>query len=195
MFRPKTFSLAGVLVAVLTAVASAQSQPPETVPYRMELPPEVRAWYRNPDGSCVQCSIGMCGIWQNVPVAYCLLWDTPHGSRVRGGSTPSRVESYARARNLPIYNVTGDQTFDWMRWAAVTGRFAAIGAGTRHFQTLYGLNPSTNTWYVCNNNSPTRVDAYSNEAFRRLHLASGRWCVIIDAPPSPANPCYVAWWQ
>ena len=46
-----------------------------------DLPREIRTWFRNPDGSCVQCSIGMCGVDQNVPAAATLLWDTPYGSR------------------------------------------------------------------------------------------------------------------
>ena len=173
---------------------AAEPQPPVNVPYKMEMPPEVRVWYRNPDGSCVQCSIGMCGIWQNYPQAYTLLWDTEYGPKVRGGSYPSRVEWYAKKRSIPVYNVTGSATWEWMKWAAQTGRFAAIGAGGAHFQTLYGWNPTTNTWYVCNNNSPKVVDEYTWEQFRRLHLASGEWVVIIDLPPPPSNPEYVKWW-
>ncbi|HRE03392.1 MAG TPA: hypothetical protein PLV68_19000, partial [Ilumatobacteraceae bacterium] len=64
-----------------------------------------------------------------------------------------------------------------MRWAAETGRGAAIGAGTAHFQTLMGFEPTSGTWYVCNNNSPQRIDVYDDAAFRRLHLASGQWVV------------------
>ena len=176
-------------------IQARSAQPPESVPYRLDIPPHIRKWYRNPDGSCVQCSIGMCGIAQNVPAAYTLLWDTEYGSRVRGGSWPSRVERYCQDRKIKAYNVTGEQTWQWMRWAAKTGRMAAIGAGTRHFQTLYGWDPRTGTWYVCNNNSPTVVDEYSWEAFRRLHLASGQWVVILDYPPSPRSPRYVVWWQ
>ena len=74
----------------------------------MELPVEVRRWYRNPDGSCVQCSIGMCGAWNNVPAATTLLWDTEYGPAVRGGSWPSRVADYCRRRGIRAYNVTGD---------------------------------------------------------------------------------------
>ena len=180
--------------SALPVVQARSAQPPDSVPYRLELPTEVRAWYRNPDGSCVQCSIGLCGIAQNVPAAYTLLWDTKYGSKVRGGSWPSRVEGYCEARQIKAYNVTGEQTWDWMRWAAKTGRMAAIGAGTRHFQTLYGWDPRTNTWYVCNKNSPTVVDEYSWESFRRLHLASRQWVVILDYPPSPRSPKYVQWW-
>jgi hypothetical protein len=136
----------------------------------------------------------MCGVWQNVPQAYTLLWKTDYGSAVRGGSGPSRVEDYAERRGMKIYNVTGSQTWDWMRWAAKTGRFAAIGAGGRHFQTLYGWDPQRNVWYVCNNNSPSRVDEYTWDQFRRLHLASAEWVVILDYPPSPAVPRYFRWW-
>lgn len=136
----------------------------------------------------------MIGIWQNVPQAYTLLWDTPYGPKVRGGSGPSRVEAYAERRKIPIYNVTGSATWEWMRWAARTRRFAAIGAGRVHFQTLYAWDPSTNTYYVCNNNSPGRVDAYTWDEFRRLHLASGEWMFVLDAPPPAPVPQYHRWW-
>lgn len=161
----------------------------------MELPPEVRSWYRNPDGSCVQCSIGMTGVWNNEPAASTLLWDTPYGEAVRGGSWPSRVAEYARRRGMAIYNITGEATFAWMEWAAKTGRFAAIGAGVRHFQTEYGRDRDARLWYVCNNNSPQRIDQYTEQDFRRLHLASGQWVVILDGPAPPPPPRYVPWWQ
>lgn len=187
-----------VLIACWVTGGAAQAsdaQPPESVLFKMELPPDVRAWYRNPDGSCVQCSIGMAGIHMNCPAAYTLLWDTDYGSKVRGGSYPSRVEEYARKRSIPIYNVTGSNTWDWMQWAARTGRFAAIGAGGAHFQTLYGWDEKRNVWYVCNNNSPKVVDEYTWEQFKRLHLASGQWVVIIDKPPPPMTANYVQWWR
>lgn len=136
----------------------------------------------------------MCGVWQRVPAAAALLWDTQYGRAVRGGSGPSRVENYCDAREIPVYNVTGSTTWDWMRWAARTRRFAAIGAGRIHFQTLYGWDPSSNTWYVCNNNSTSRVDSYTWESFQRLHLSSGQWVVILDAPPPAPVPVYRQWW-
>lgn len=163
-------------------------------PSVMQLPTEVRAWYRNPDGSCVQCSLGMVGVWNNVPAAATLLWDTEYGPAVRGGSWPGRVADYCDRRGIQAFNVTGESTWEWMEWAARTGRFAAIGAGTAHFQTEYGRDRDAGRWYVCNNNSTQRVDEYSNEAFRRLHLASGQWVVILDGPAPPAPPRYVQWW-
>ncbi len=183
------------ILFVLTAICVGLDEQTAPSGHSMALPSPVRAWYRNPDGSCVQCSIGMCGIWQNVPEAYTLLWDTPYGSAVRGGSSPSRVEAYADRRQIPIYNVTGSPTWEWMKWAANTGRFAAIGAGRAHFQTLYGYDPASSTWYVCNNNSTRRIDSYSQRDFERLHLASGEWCVILDRPPSPPPPIYRVWWR
>lgn len=159
----------------------------------MEVPAEVRAWFRNPDGSCVQCSLGLAGIWNNVPAATTLLWDTIYGPRVRGGSGPSRVEDYCERRKIPAWNVTGDETFAWMEWAAKTGRFAAIGAGTRHFQTEYGRDPNASLWYVNNNNSTSRIDEYSDQAYKRLHLASGRWVVVLKGPSPPPVPEYLPW--
>ena len=91
------------LIAILLSCSAvlAQEQPPADTPYRMELPAEIRGWYANPDGSCVQCSIGMCGVWQRVPSAAALLWDTEYGRKVRGGSGPSRVEAYCDDRKSP----------------------------------------------------------------------------------------------
>lgn len=137
----------------------------------------------------------MCGLWQNEPRAYTLLFDSEFGPAVRGGSGPQRVESYAERRGIPIYNVTGEATWDWMRWAARTRRMAAIGAGRLHFQTLYGWDPSSNRWTICNNNSTHKIDSYSWEDFRRLHLSSGQWIVVIDRPPPAPIPHYAQWWQ
>lgn len=157
----------------------------------MELPAEVRAWYRNPDGSCVFCSSGMIGVWNNVPAASTLLWETQYGDAERGGAWPSRVAQAFRERGIACFNVTGSTTFAWMEWAAKTGRFAAIGAGRAHFQTEYGRDEAAGKWYVCDNNSTSVIDEYSDAAFRRLHLASGPWVVILDTPSPPAVPEYV----
>lgn len=161
----------------------------------VDLPAELRSWYRNPDGSCVQCSIGMCGVDQNVPAAATLLWDTEYGKRERGGSGPSRVAEYSRRRGIRIYNVTGRETYEWMKWASRNGRGAAIGAGSAHFQTLVGYDPSAGAWWVCNNNSTRKIDEYSEAGFRRLHEASGNWIVILDYPPHPPRPRLTAWWK
>lgn len=160
----------------------------------VDLPEEIRGWYRNPDGSCVQCSIGMCGVDQNCPQAATLLWDTQYGPKERGGSWPERVGRYAAKRGIRIWNITGRETWDWMKWACATGRGAAIGAGGNHFQTLFGHDPKSNTWWVCNNNSTRKIDEYSDDGFRRLHLASGQWVVVLDYPPHPARPEYRKWW-
>lgn len=163
-----------------------------------DFPQEVRVWFRNPDGSCVQCSIGMCGVWQNVPQATTLLWDTEYGPRVRGGSNPSRVESYCDRRSIPAYNVTGSNTWEWMKWACKSGRMCAIGCFPVHFQTLVWYSPDQGDpkpWKVCNNNSPSRIDQYTESEFRRHHLSSGQWVVVLKSPPPPPLPQYVAWWQ
>lgn len=197
--RPDRPRYLATLVALLVALAAwpaaaQQEQPPAAVAHKMELRKEERAWYRNPDGSCVQCSIGMCGVWTGDLNAASLLWDTEYGKRERGGSWPSRVSEYCNRRQIQAWNVTGAETWDWMRWAAKTGRFAAIGAGSSHFQTLYGWDAQSNEWYVCNNNSTHKVDRYSWEAFRRLHLASGQWVVVLKSSV-PEVPQYYPWWE
>ena len=191
MIRP---AIVTCLLALLVPQSIAAIECPDPR-LAVDLPSHVRRWFRNPDGSCVQCSIGMCGVDQNVPAAATLLWDTQYGPRERGGSGPSRVARYCRQRKIRVYNITGKSTWDWMKWACRTGRGAAIGAGSYHFQTLMGYDPRTGTWYVCNNNSPGQIDEYSESGFRRLHLASGQWVVILDYPPHPARPRYVVWWK
>ena len=160
-----------------------------------QVPSSIRQWYRNPDGSCVQCSIGLCGADQDVPEAATLLWDTEYGPKERGGSNPPRVTAYAAKRGMRVYNITGAGiTKQWMLWALETGRGVAIGAGGSHFQTLVGHDSKTNTWRVCNNNSPQKIDVYTDAAFDRLHAASGPWIVVLDYPPHPSQPEYVQWW-
>lgn len=161
---------------------------------QMQLPADVRQWYRNPDGSCVQCSLGMVGVWSNVPQATTLLWDTPYGPAERGGSWPERVSRYAQSRKIHLYNITGTPTLTWMLWAARTGRGCGAALGTGHFQTVYGFDPHTQTWLVCDNNTPQRIDYYTHAEFMRLHRRSGLWAVVLNTVPPPDPPTYFQWW-
>lgn len=182
------------LTLLLCVTAVGQDLPQSN---QMNLSPATRGFFRNPDGSCVQCSIGMAGAHCNDPNAACLLWDTAYGSAERGGSWPSRVEKYCDKRGIQAMSVTGDtvdDTIPWIKWSAQTGRFAAVGAGTAHFQTLYGYDRKTNEFLVCNNNSPQKIDRYTEQQFRALHAASGPWCVILQKPSS-APPTMVHWWK
>lgn len=198
------FLLTIIAFAALGGAAQAQQTAPlkwDDPKLSLHVPQQILQKFRNPDGSCVQCSNGMTGTDQNVPEFAYLLWDTPYGHKVRGGSNPSRVAAYAKARGVRIYNVTGSQTWDYMRRACKSGRGAAIGAASAHFQTLVGYDDkgtpdtSDDSWYVVNNNGDQRIQAYSDAAFRRLHLASGQWCVILDYPAAPAPAKVRAWWD
>ena len=186
------------LVALLCFALPGHSQDRPPVPTSMQLTAPTRSWFFNADGSCVQCSIGLAGVHANDVNAASLLWDSPYGSAVRGGSWPSRVEAYCDARGIRAWSVTAasvDDTIPWMVWAAKTGRFAAIGAGRSHFQTLYGFEPHhPQPWLVCNNQTPQRIDRYSEADFRRLHAASGPWVVILErASSDPPQP--LKWWE
>lgn len=185
-----------IILLLLLITPSIYSE--ETI-HKMELPAEVRKNYQNyGSGSCVYMSIGMNGRWLNNSNAASCPWSSEYGPENVGGATPSNVARMARERNLSIYNVTANdyETMrKWFLWSVKTGRYCAIGAGTRHFQTLYGYNETTKTWYVCNNNSTNKIDEYSEESFRRLHEASGYWAVFLIGPPTPSIPEYITWWK
>jgi hypothetical protein len=194
------------LLALFSMASFAVAQQPANLSWddpklSLHVPQEILQKFRNPDGSCVQCSNSMTGTDQNVPEFAYLLWKSDYGPPVRGGSYPSRVAGYAKDRNVRIYNVTGSQTFDWMRWACANGRGCAIGAGRSHFQTLVGYddkNTATkadDSWYVVNNNGDQKIQEYGESAFRKLHLDSGPWVVILDYPPAPAPAKAREWWQ
>lgn len=183
--------------AIVNNVFAQDSEPP-TLPSQMQLADDTRYWFRNfgPGGSCVQCSIGMTGIHCNDNNAAFLLWPSPYGPPEIGGSTPTRVANYCNRRKLQAWNVTGwPNTKTWMLYACRTGRFAAIGAGGSHFQTLYGYVPGdAKPWKVCNNNSPKVIDSYTDTEFERLHLASGAWIVVLQKSGSE-NPQLIKWWH
>jgi hypothetical protein len=181
--------LASLLLIPLSVAAQDQQ----------EYPGEVCVWFVNEDGSCVQCSISNCGVWQNDPRASTLLQNTKYGPRVRGGSSPSRVEAYADRRGIPLWNITGD-TYPWMKWGAKTGRMMAIGCFSAHFQTLLWYNPDPadpKPWKVRNNwyNTTSINNEYTDAEFRRYHSNSGHWVVILKATPPPMLPTHVAWWE
>lgn len=185
--------LGAMILALIWPAATVHAQD------QTELPGDVCEWFLNRDGSCVQCSISMCGVWQNCPQASTLLFDSDYGPKVRGGSYPSRVEAYSNRRGIPIYNVTGNETYEWMKWGAKTGRMSAIGFFSAHFQTLLWYNPDpadAKPWKVRNNWQGTldKVNEYSESEFKRLHRASGEWVVILKTPSPPAKPIYVKWW-
>lgn len=164
----------------------------------LDLTDEQRGWYVNPDGSCVQCSIGMIGT-ANADLNWAtVLFDSAYGKAERGGSGPSRVASYAHRRGMKAWNVTGSKTKEWMIWAANTRRFGAIGFFSAHFQTLYGYDPDAREWWVCNNwyaqPADCKVTKYSDSEFVRLHHQSGEW-VVIPEKPAPLPPKYVTNWK
>lgn len=178
-----------VLAHVVSAAEPAQ---------QMHLSDEQRGWFVNPDGSCVQCSIGMCGVHVGDLNAACLLWDTAYGRAERGGSGPSRVAGYCNRRGIEAWNITGRETKDWMIWAAKTRRFAAIGFFAVHFQTEYGYDPGTKEWLVANNWYADPVDCeitkYSDSEFDRHHKRSGEWAVILKKPRAKP-PKYLDTWK
>lgn len=179
------------------------SDDPQLYQSSMQLSSEAICWYYNTDGSCVQCSFGMCGVHCKDLNAASILFDTPYGKAERGGGWPSRTASYCDKRGIKAWNVTGwPTTREWAIWCTQTGRFAAIGYFGSHFQTLYAYDPKHETngkstpWGIMNNwsRSNAKIDWYSEDDFKRQHLNSGPWIVVLERPCSD-NPQIVKWWE
>jgi len=163
------------------------------------LPEDQRVRFRNTDGSCVQCSIGMSGAWMNIEPAELLLWRSEYGKAIRGGSGPSDVRKYLDARNIQAYSVVGN-TMPWVEWALKTGRSAAVLYGAYHFVTAVGISEDGQRIAICDNNSPARIQWMTTERFRKYHLAWSRkstgWVVILKYTPPPERRVkYLEWWK
>jgi hypothetical protein len=168
--------------------------------YVVRIPQEQRVRFRNPDGSCVQCSLSMAGVACNLPAAENLLWQSQYGPPIRGGSGPDRVKAYCDARRLPAWNVSGPDSMRWVEWALRNGRPCGILWGSNHMITAVGYSGNTLDEHsmiaVCDNNSPQRIDWYSYADFRKRHNAwGGGWVVIFQTPPPPGKAPLVAWWD
>jgi hypothetical protein len=166
----------------------------------MELPVEVQQFYLNISGDCVQDSNGMIGAHHGDYSMATLVYRTEYGREQMGGSGPGRVAQYCRDRGIPIYNITGrsfEDTQPWMDWACKTGRFAAVGCFSRHFQTLWGRDFENDKYLVQNNWRGTfgKPYVYTESQFASQHEASGPWVVIRNGAPPALKPVYVKWWE
>jgi hypothetical protein len=139
---------------------------------------------QNGQGSCVQASLSMVGLHQNVPAAECLLRSDPeYGPPELGGSYPSRVAAYAARRGMAIYNVEGSDTLQWIDWALRNGRYAAITYGRAHMIIATGMTPDGSRYQIVDNNYPTEPRWVSRDVFVREHRGyAGGWTVILDTP-------------
>lgn len=140
-------------------------------------------------GSCVQASISLCGLQQNIEAAEMLLVDSKYGPPVLGGSWPERVKEYCQQRNIPIVSVEGAQTLEFIEAACRNGRFAAITYGQAHMICCVGVSEDGQTFWIWDNNDPERepqpVDRRTFEYQHRVY--GGGWCVIL------LTPAPVAW--
>jgi len=188
----RTALLFCLLIWVSPSPAIAQWDPADVVPA------EQRQRFRNPDGSCVQCSMCMSGVDHDVPAAEFLLEGHPeYGPPVRGGSWPSRVREYCQERGIEAWHVEGD-TMPWIDWALRTGRPVVCTLNRAHMQWLAGASADLQTLYVVDNNSPQQVDEWTRARFIQQHtIHDGGWCVIFKGPrPTPwVAPEFVQWWN
>lgn len=160
------------------------------------MPVEQFARFKNiPDakgsGSCVQASLSMCGAHHGMPAAEFLLVQSEYGPPELGGSWPERVERYAQKRGMPIWNVEGSQSVEWIAWALRRGAYVGITYGQAHMIAAVGISADGQQFYVCDNNYPTEIRKVTRDVFVREHRTyGGGWCVILKTfgPPPWTNP-------
>lgn len=195
-------SVLGIFILLAASVASAQplySTAIYSAPSWVNtIPAELRQTYRNYDGSCVQCALGIVGQYHDNPNMAMLLWTSEFGPAERGGSDPGRVHEYCQRRGIPVYNVSGRSSFPWVEWALKNGRNCGVTWGSNHMITAVGISPDGQQIAVVDNNSPGQVDIYSRQQFIANHTSyRGGWCVIPAGPvPTPWDaPGYHPWWR
>jgi hypothetical protein len=179
----------------MQVAAPAVTLPKEPRDLNHSPPRSIRNWYFNntKPGSCVQCAIGINSVRHHNEAGETLFFDTDKfGPAILGPSGPQRVAQYCQERGIPIFNVTGDASLAWLKYAAATGRGAALCFDTDHFQTLMGYDAKAKRWLVCDNRTPWKIDDYSEDDFAAIHRASGLWVVVLDLPAPPPPPAIAA---
>jgi len=146
-----------------------------------------RADPTNGEGSCVQASMSMAGAHHGVaPAEYLLHGHPKYGPAVLGGSWPDRVERYCEERRIPVYNVEGSQSVDWIDWALQRGCYAVITYGHAHMIVAVGISEDGRWYYICDNNYPGEIRKVSRSTFVSEHRSfSGGWCVILKTCGPP----------
>jgi hypothetical protein len=88
----------GALVRAFDLHRRGANATADSVPAKLDLPPRCGEWFRNPDGSCVQCSIGnVRRVVQRAGRFDVALGHAVWQSGCRGGSWPDRVADYCEA--------------------------------------------------------------------------------------------------
>lgn len=155
------------------------------------MPAEQFARFRNRrgpkgEGSCVQASIAAAGAHHGMPEAEWLLEPSAYGPPELDGSWPDRTARYAATRRMPIWNIEGAQTLQWIEWALRRGCYVSITYGAAHMINAVGISPDGQTVYLWDNNVPTEIRPVPIEVFVREHRSyGGGWAVILQtvAPP------------
>jgi len=141
----------------------------------------------NGSGSCVQASMSIAGAHHGVPAAEYLLHGHPdYGPAVLGGSWPERVERYCKERSIPIYNIEGSQSIEYICWALDNGAYAVITYGHAHMINAIGISPDHQTFWIIDNNYPREIRQVSRQTFISEHRSfAGGWCVLLKTfgPP------------
>jgi hypothetical protein len=185
--RPIHLRLTLAVLIVLLAV------PAPAKVHHFLMPREQMARFRNipnpanGEGSCVFASSACAGAHAGIASAEYFLEDHPRfGPAVLGGAWPERVEREFAKRKIPIYNIEGSQTIEWIQWALKRGHYVPITYGVAHMIAAVGVSEDAQTWWIWDNNYPTEVRKVSRSVFIKEHRRfGGGWCVIFKRGGPP----------
>ena len=149
--------------------------------------PAALAKFRNLDGSCAWCSVGLLGIHAGLNVGYI----------GRGGATFLDVERAIQRRGLPMRVVRSREGFLAIEaalkrgeWVALTWQIGNGGAPCRncgqrhgglHMLNAVGISADGQQWAILDNNHLDRLLIVSRDRAWGEYNAGGAWGVVMEA--------------
>ena len=147
----------------------------------IDIPAEQRQ--RNPDGSCVHCSLVTTFNQQR-------LYDTADAwfAKYRGGESSGGLRRKLTAEGILFADTTsGDVKF--IDWAVRTRRGCLVNDKRGHVRTLMGIDqagtPGARAFVQDNNGSATKLYVYGREEWLSMWKSRGGWAAVPLGDPQP----------
>ena len=174
------------ITALLLSFVSASMDAAEPGFATLPTPAEL-AKFRNLDGSCAWCSVGLLGIHVGLDVGYI----------GRGGAIFIDVERAIQRRGLPMRVVRSRDGFLAIEaalkrgeWAALTWQIGDGGSpckncgrrhGGLHMLNAVGISSDGQRWAILDNNRLDRLLIVTRDRAWNEYNAGGAWGVVMEA--------------
>lgn len=175
------------LIACLLVVSGATGMDAGEPGFAMLPSPAELARFRNLDGSCAWCSVGLLGIHAGMDIGYI----------GRGGAIFLDVERAIQRRNLPMRVVRSRDGFLAIeaalkrgQWAAMTWQVGDGGTPCRncgrrhgglHMLNVVGVSSDGQRWAILDNNRLDRLLIVTRDRAWNEYNAGGAWGVVMEA--------------